>query len=393
MDSENEIAEVKENMDPANGCINDADSLNEDLDTIHFRRVTNAYKHYRNNSVTRIKKSMKSLASLPEHHQSLLTNYKDHLDNLMLAVDQNFNIIKMIVKDVEQIFENVPIVRADNPLKSQVNQSDIDKVQSILKQIVRDWSTDGQVERDACYEPIIKEVLHRFPVNKYDAKNVNILVPGAGLGRLAFELARRGYSCQGNEYSLFMLFASNFVLNKCKGVNMYKIFPWAHQFCNNFSYNDQIRSIIFPDVDPTDLPNETKFSMAAGDFQEIYTEKDSWDCIASCFFIDTASNICQYIDIIWKILKPGGFWINLGPLLYHFSDLENENSIEPSYEDVREIILSYGFEMLKENINVKTTYAENPNSMMKYAYNSVFFVCRKPFEEELDCNSFHEANS
>ena len=46
------------------------------------------------------------------------------------------------------------------------------------------------------------------------SEQVQILVPGAGLGRLAFEIAKRGYSCQGNEFSLFMLFASNFVLNK-----------------------------------------------------------------------------------------------------------------------------------------------------------------------------------
>jgi len=46
------------------------------------------------------------------------------------------------------------------------------------------------------------------------AEDIQILVPGAGLGRLAFEIARRGYSCQGNEFSLFMLFASNFVLNR-----------------------------------------------------------------------------------------------------------------------------------------------------------------------------------
>jgi hypothetical protein len=36
-----------------------------------------------------------------------------------------------------------------------------------------------------------------------------VLVPGAGLGRLAFEVAWQGYSCQGNEYSFFMLLASH----------------------------------------------------------------------------------------------------------------------------------------------------------------------------------------
>ena len=47
-----------------------------------------------------------------------------------------------------------------------------------------------------------------------EAGEVSILVPGAGLGRLAYELARQGYSCQGNEFSMFMLLGSNFILNQ-----------------------------------------------------------------------------------------------------------------------------------------------------------------------------------
>lgn len=47
-----------------------------------------------------------------------------------------------------------------------------------------------------------------------DPSKVNILVPGAGLGRLAWEIAMLGYACQGNEWSFFMLFSSNFVLNR-----------------------------------------------------------------------------------------------------------------------------------------------------------------------------------
>lgn len=39
---------------------------------------------------------------------------------------------------------------------------------------------------------------------------------------------------------------------------------------------------------------------------------ESWDCVATCFFIDTAHNVIEYVETIWKILKPGGVWINLG---------------------------------------------------------------------------------
>lgn len=52
-----------------------------------------------------------------------------------------------------------------------------------------------------------------------DVSKVSVLVPGAGLGRLAWEIARLGYICQGNEWSFFMLFSSNFVLNRyCIGI-------------------------------------------------------------------------------------------------------------------------------------------------------------------------------
>ena len=39
---------------------------------------------------------------------------------------------------------------------------------------------------------------------------------------------------------------------------------------------------------------------------------DTWDCVVTSFFIDTAHNVIDYIENIWKILKPGAYWINLG---------------------------------------------------------------------------------
>jgi carnosine N-methyltransferase len=39
---------------------------------------------------------------------------------------------------------------------------------------------------------------------------------------------------------------------------------------------------------------------------------DDWDCVTTCFFIDTAHNIIEYVERLWKILKPGGAWINFG---------------------------------------------------------------------------------
>ena len=133
----------------------------------------------------------------------------------------------------------------------------------------------------------------------------------------------------------------------------------------------------FPDV-PTLINDGSQFSMTAGDFLEVYTTPNVFDCIATCFFIDCANNIVEFIESIYNILKAGGVWINLGPLLYHYSLVKNEKSIEPSYDVIREVIRKVGFKMETSRIGVKSTYCQNPDAMLKYEYDSIFFVCRKP---------------
>merc|ERR1712126_120049 len=143
-------------------------------------------------------------------------------------------------------------------------------------------------------------------------QNVSVLVPGAGLGRLMYEIASKGFTCQGNEFSLYMLFASNYILNKCLHPESETIYPWVHNTCNVISNDDQLREVKIPDITPK-LASNFGFSMAAGDFLDIYTEANAWDCVAMCFFIDTAHNIIQYIEKVYNILKPGGYFINFGP--------------------------------------------------------------------------------
>lgn len=216
-------------------------------------------------------------------------------------------------------------------------------------------------------------------INFSSRGGVSILVPGAGLARLMFDIAKLGYRCQGNEWSLYMLFASHFILNRAPGTYHITIYPYIHQTCNNRTSADQIRAVQIPDVDPSDIPPNLNFSMAAGDFLEVYTEKEAWDCVVTCYFIDTAHNVIAFIENIEKILKPGGYWINLGPLLYHFADMANEWSVELPYDEIRRIATEhFKFEILKEETSIPSGYIENERSMLKLVYDSVFFVARKP---------------
>ncbi|XP_018114341.1 carnosine N-methyltransferase isoform X1 [Xenopus laevis] len=350
----------------------------EALEKEHFWKIINAFTGYGSSIHEQVNRTERQFKSLPKNQQELLPHFVPHLDCIRQCIDHNQKILQMIVDDCTHMFENKEYGENGYRKPTPPSTFDMDKLKSTIKQFVRDWSEDGKAERDACYQPIVDEILKHFPKDNGDVSNINILVPGAGLGRLAWEIAKHGYSCQGNEWSFFMLFSSNFVLNRCSETDAFKLYPWIHQFSNNRKSSDQIRPAYFPDVDPHDLPPSANFSMTAGDFEEIYTDKCSWDCIATCFFIDTAHNVLDYIDTIWKILKPGGIWINLGPLLYHFENMANELSIALSYEDIKNVALQYGFHIEFEKESVSTTYTVNSLSMMKFFYDCIFFVARKP---------------
>lgn len=90
----------------------------------------------------------------------------------------------------------------------------------------------------------------------------------------------------------------------------------------------------------------------------------------------------DFVETIYRILVPGGIWVNLGPLLYHFSDIPNEDSIEPTYEDLMPIIGEVGFEVLSSETGIRTKYAQNPQSMLKSEYESLFWICRKPVDDD-----------
>ncbi|XP_054804082.1 uncharacterized protein LOC129307214 isoform X2 [Prosopis cineraria] len=311
------------------------------------------------------------------HHQlntgsqspcSIDTKETDKCDgNFML--DPNRNASSLRQEWLDPSFQlNVPLV-------------DVDKVRCIIRNIVRDWAAEGQKERDQCYKPILEELNALFP-NRSKESPPACLVPGVGLGRLALEISCLGFICQGNEFSYYMMICSSFILNHTQTAGEWTIYPWIHSNCNSLSDSDQLRPVSIPDIHPASAGITEGFSICGGDFVEVYSDPSqigAWDAVVTCFFIDTAHNIVEYIEIISQILKNGGVWINLGPLLYHFADMygqEDDMSIELSLEDVKRVALHYGFEFEKEN-TIETTYTTNPRSMMQNRYFAAFWVMRK----------------
>lgn len=317
----------------------------------HFQAVVNAFLYYKKHALLKLQRTCNHYRELPEAHKQMLIKFPGHLDDVRQGIEENYKFVRRIVSSAVGMFENSEVSHFDSSVAMEQMQHAtefmMEKVKTTIKQFYRDWSAEGSHERELCYKPIIDEIISIFPPDKITPSDVAILVPGAGLGRLAHELASLGYRCEGNEFSMFMLLASNFILNQACGTHTHTIYPWVLQSCNNLSYEHQVAKVTIPDVSPSSIPQYGLFSMCAGDFLEVYTTPNSWDCLACCFFIDTAHNVIDYLQTIHKVLKPGGYWINFGPLLYHFAGMPNEFSIEPSWDDIRRIATEeIGFEIL-----------------------------------------------
>ena len=54
----------------------------------------------------------------------------------------------------------------------------------------RDWSSAGAAERSQCYSPLLDWLLAQYP-DQAEREKVKVLVPGAGLGRLADDIRAR----------------------------------------------------------------------------------------------------------------------------------------------------------------------------------------------------------
>ncbi|VVT51984.1 uncharacterized protein SAPINGB_P003278 [Magnusiomyces paraingens] len=146
------------------------------------------------------------------------------------------------------------------------------------------------------------------------------------------------------------------------------------------------------------------------------------DVIATVFFIDTSPNIFKTLDTISKTLVKGGYWINFGPLLWHYEhhipafeyssndgsvtnhytcdsnrnsnvnedigvsghnhnhdrDLDDRTAgLELSLNEIFDVLPNYGLRIIKQESRIPTTYAIDTMSMRGNMYNCEYWVAIK----------------
>ncbi|KAI1093980.1 N2227-domain-containing protein [Rostrohypoxylon terebratum] len=352
--------------------------------------------------------------ALPQAHWQLLSqppfSYLDVLNRVDDAIESNAELARTIVKVGLRSFGMIEAT-ADKELTMPEDWSgiakynDLDKARSTVRQFYRDWSAEGVVERDACYGPVYR-ALDAEKVKYPDRLPMKVLVPGAGLGRLVFDLCLNGYLTEGNEISYHQLLASSYILNSTERAGQHTVFPWIHSFSNHQSREKQFRSYKVPDIHPqTTLANAQgigSMQMCAADFLCLYgdeSHKETYDAVTAVFFLDTAPNLIRYLEVILHCLKPGGVLINVGPLLWHWEnhvpshhgydgdgDYDENNSMgiadpgsfELTDDEVIALVERIGFVVEKREAGIHAPYVQDAESMLQTFYKASHWVARKP---------------
>ena len=344
--------------------------------TSYLDLILASFFNYKKDSLKDVSKMENDFKLIGEKYLNYLSfNYNDRINKIKEGIELNE---KFILSIVDKYSENYK--KNNNNINTRPGE--INKIRSTLKLFIRDWTIEGKKERDLTYNPILEEIKKYFLDNKNN-KDKKILVPGAGLCRLAYEIAKLGFNIDAIEVSYYMIICSDFILNPNIINNKYKIQPLIHSF-NCLKYEDSPFQIFnFPDENICEIINNKSFrkvNIIPGDFAQTYKNKNNiYDGIVTSFFIDTANNIIEFIEIIYNILNKDGIWINVGPLLYHFHDIQNEISIELSWEELRKIIIKFGFEIKNEKI-IDSTYSSVEERLKTTIYSCIFFTAIKKGE-------------
>ncbi|KAK3703310.1 hypothetical protein LTR37_014522 [Vermiconidia calcicola] len=335
-------------MEPAEGSDPLCDP--EELRVLHA--AFDSFRQYRqaaHYNVTHLRRE--SFYSLPTTHMDMLSNPPFSLPQTFRAVDDaidaNADIAEAMINFSAPMFG---IDGNNEDWKGKARPNDMDKARSTIVQLYRDWSAEGAAERHACYQPILTALNTHLPT--LESVTIPDIVP-------SFELATR------------------------------------------------------PTSTNSEKPPIERLSMTSGDFCLVYQEphnREQYDAVATCFFIDTAPNVIRYIETIKHCLKPGGIWINLGPLLWHFessltpaqkdrqrgtddgpktedhaSNIATEQGIgepgsfELSNDEVIALLQQLGFEILERRDAPAgaTGYMQDPRSMLQNVYRPAFWVAKK----------------
>lgn len=147
------------------------------------QRAVNTFAHFQELSEQIIDSHRRSYKKLSPRQKTLgeAIGYPKKLRDMEDGNRMNSSFARKVARFAEREFKVAPGSSKD---------TDVYRGREALKHLVRDWSDEGLEERKTTQTPILEALDALLPLEK--RADARVLVPGCGLGRLAWEISRLG---------------------------------------------------------------------------------------------------------------------------------------------------------------------------------------------------------
>ncbi|KAL2845292.1 N2227-like protein-domain-containing protein [Aspergillus pseudoustus] len=275
------------------------------------------FSRYKERNLAEVKRLRDLYKHVPKAQKAFVEKtvaYTRKLNTVEHLFEDNDKIAADIVRHALEFYE-IPQTELNEFIKDvekEKKSPDRTSVVQAMKHFVRDWSEEGIIERVDSFPCILG---HLADMDRSEERPLRVLAPGAGAGRLGYEIdALGGFEVTLNEWSAYMNLVHRYA-TQVPTPNSLTYYPYIDWWSHHATTTEMQRGVTFPDW----IPSVSRVVMVEGDFTTAFSdssESGTYDVLVTLFFIDTARNLMSYLETIHRLLKPGGTWINLGPLLY-----------------------------------------------------------------------------
>ena len=264
----------------------------------------------------------------------------------------------------------------------QDDEENYNSASHIITHLTRDWSADSASIRKDTYGWIVDQ-LWAHHIGGEDGTQARVLVPGAGTGRLAYDLAFAAnddsqeeepephypFAVEAVDCSIPMATAAYHLLRQKE--EPFEVVPFVSDpFINEASSEKRYNSIYFPESSVIDTlkriggdtqQSKPHLTYVIGDFVRLFSmpsRHEAFDYVATCFFLDTASNLFEYLLTIRHAIRPKGLWVNLGPVQWH-----RNAQLQPSADELKDLVILAGFDIIVWEISEDLVPYRHPDDV------------------------------
>lgn len=302
-----------------------------------------------------------------EHLDYILQGYdlsartRDRLEQGHAAMAESLDVILGLLKGAGLESRHDPVleqVQVDNPTE-------------YYHHILRDWAWDSEPSQH--YETHVNDANLKRTLEVWETQVPGrMLVLGAGAGRLSWDLHKhlKPEFSIASDINPFLLTCAHRLIRARQPLTLPELYTYP-QIGFPFSKSWTMQ----PPEDPEGL-HKSWFALGA-DVWNMPLAGASMDTIVTSWLLDvTGGDVKDLISVIAYLLKPGGRWLNTGPLLY---SARIGFDLKYSAEEILEFAAMAGFDIERQSVEEVAHMASPLNA--RYHHEQLFSFCARKRQE------------